>query len=78
MNTIPKSFFQTTSTEDFKTFLQWTLDHYPKVQVSDSLNNYWQALNIYFFDQYGRKLNNNIRRDIINVIDLTKTGKESC
>lgn len=63
----PESFLQTALAEDFKTFLQWTLDRYPRVRASDSLNNYWRVLNMHIFDQSGRELNDSIKRDVTNV-----------
>lgn len=63
----PKSFPQTALAKDFKTFLQWTLDQYPRVQANDSLSNYWRVLNMHILDQSGCKLNDSIRRDVTNV-----------
>ena len=63
----PESFLQTALAEDFKTFLQWTLDRYPRVRASDSLNNYWRVLNMHILDQNGRELDESVRRDITNV-----------
>lgn len=44
-----------------------TLDRYPRVRASDSLNNYWRVLNMHILDQSGRELNDSIRRDVTNV-----------
>lgn len=63
----PESFLQNALAEDFKTFLQWTLDRYPRVRASDSLNNYWRVLNMHILDQSGRELDDSIRRDVTNV-----------
>ncbi|KAI4285571.1 MAG: hypothetical protein L6R38_000538 [Xanthoria sp. 2 TBL-2021] len=52
--------------EDFKTFLQWTLDRYPRVRASESLNNYWRVLNMHILDQSGCELDDSIRRDVTN------------
>ncbi|KAL8997376.1 MAG: hypothetical protein Q9188_006340 [Gyalolechia gomerana] len=62
----PKSFLQTALAEDFKTFLRWTLDRYPRVRASESLNNYWRVLNMHILDQTGRELDDGIRRDVTN------------
>jgi len=65
----PDSFLHNALAEDFKTFLQWTLDRYPTVRASESLNNYWRVLNMHILDQTGRELNDSIRRDVTNVGD---------
>ena len=65
----PESFLQSALAEDFKTFLQWTLDRYPRVRASDSLNNYWRVLNMHILDQSGRELDDSIRRDVTNIRD---------
>ena len=66
----PDTFLQTALAEDFKAFLQWTLDRYPRVRASDSLNNYWRVLNMHILDQSGRELDDTIRRDVTNVNDF--------
>ena len=66
----PESFLQTADAEDFKTFLQWTLDRYQRIRASESLNNYWRVLNMHILDQSGRELDYSIRRDVTNVRDL--------
>ena len=63
----PETFLQSAAAEDFKTFLQWTLDKYPRVRASDSLNNYWRVLNMHILDHSGRELDDSIRRDVSNV-----------
>lgn len=65
----PESFVQNALAEDFKTFLRWTLDHYPRVRASESLNQYWRVLNMHILEQSGRKLDDSIRRDVTNVQD---------
>lgn len=63
----PKSFLQKALAEDFKTFLQWILDHYPRVCTSESMNNYWRILNMHSLNETSRTLDDTIRRDVTNV-----------
>lgn len=64
-----ESFLQKAQAENFKMFLQWTLDCYSRVWASKSLNNYWQVLNMHILNQTGCALNNSIKKDVINVRD---------
>lgn len=53
--------------EDFKTFLRWTLDRYPRVGTGSSLGNYWRVLKMHFLELKGRFMDENVARDVINV-----------
>jgi len=57
----PESFSLNAQVEDLRTFLLWTLDRYPRVRASESLNNYWRVLNMHIFYQTDRSLNDSIR-----------------
>lgn len=67
MDEFPELFPRTALAEDFKTFLQRTLDYYPGVRTSDSLSNYWRVLKMYILDVTGRELDDAIKRDMTNV-----------
>lgn len=64
-------FLQRAAAEDFKTFLEWTLDKHPNIRARDSLSNYWRVLNMHILDQCGRELDDGIKRDVTNVRDPT-------
>lgn len=59
--------------EDFKRFLRWTIDRYPRVGTGSSLGNYWRVLKMHFLELKGRYMDENVARDVINV----RTGLRS-
>ena len=63
----PETFLQYAGPEDFKTFLEWTLDKYPGVRARNSLGNYWRVLNMHILNQCRRELDDGIKRDVINI-----------
>ena len=63
----PKALLMDEKTEDFKTFLRWTLNRYPRVGTGSSLGNYWRVLKMHFLELKGRYMDENVARDVINV-----------
>ena len=77
MNQDPKMLLQTAEADVFKTFLVWILDQHKKVRVVDTLNIYWRILLIHILDQTGRRVDENVVRDVSNVSNSLRTCAES-
>ena len=51
----------------FKTFLKWTLDHYPRIKQASTLETYWLQINMHLYERHGCSIDQDIRRDVLNV-----------
>ena len=77
MHEDPIILLRTAEADIFKTFLVWILDQHKKVRAADTLNTYWRILMMHILDQTGRRVDDNVVRDVGNVGNLLETCVES-
>lgn len=74
MDEDPENFLKNVDADDLKTFLKWILDCYPKVHTGNSLGNYWRVLKMLLRDKGNRRLDDDMRRDVLNVRAYTSVS----